>query len=105
MYNDVRPTGLGPRPSSEPASDSDVAFVAKTVAFPVKTVAYPGFDVAGKIAERSVASALNGAPVWLVDTLGIVAFSLIMQAAIWGLYLGYVSSGWKLLSGLVAHYL
>lgn len=105
MYNDVRPMGLGPRSSFEPASDADVAFVAKTVAFPVKTVAYPGFDVAGKITEKSVTSALNGAPVWLVDTLGIVAFSLIMQAAVWGLYLGYVSSGWKLVSSLIAHYL
>ncbi|PIT01278.1 hypothetical protein TSA1_11295 [Bradyrhizobium nitroreducens] len=71
----------------------------------MKATGAPGLDIAAKLAERSVASALTGAPVWLIDTLGIVAFGLIVQAAIWGVYFGFVGSWWKLASSLIAHYL
>jgi hypothetical protein len=107
MYVDGGPNPLFRliRPEPGPASPEEAVAMAKVLAFPAKALLSSGGDLAAKGVERALTPILKKTPGWLLDALALAIGMYSLPAIILGIQYGYITSIWRFLSSLIAHFL
>ena len=94
------------RPDPRTATAQEAAEMARVVSFPARIVlAGNGGDLVAKGVEKALVPVFKRTPIGLLDALAVAVGVHSVTLIIFGAHYGYITSIWRFIASLIAHFI